>query len=178
MASATAEPFPSLPLAHDTKGIASPLKPSPMTSYPASLERTSSSTPTRPQRSRTSSLSQAFLNSNPPYGMWQATGEVASKVPTLGEIRNGSFCAGGWTEEGQMEGRGETPHQIQRRRTSRASSISASRRRKSTTSPLSSAVDEREEYFPSVGSQVADEANRVPFTIPEANRTEIPSTNM
>ncbi len=104
--------------------------------------------------------------------MWQATAEVASKIPTLGEIRKGSFCPDGWTEEGQMEERGQTPHQIQRRKTSRASSLSASRHRRSTTSPLSSRVDERGDYFPTAESERPDEANRVPFTIPETSRVD------
>jgi Protein of unknown function (DUF2985) len=165
------EPFPSLPL---TPSAASSPAVAPLASKPIHAQKEPAAIKTEsksfrpPQRTRTSSLSQSFLNSNPPYGMWQATGEVASKIPTLGEIRKGSFCADGWREEGQMEERGESPHQVQKRRASRASSISASRHRRSTTSPLSSRMDEREEFFPAMNSQVGQETSRVPHTILES----------
>jgi Protein of unknown function (DUF2985) len=165
------EPFPPLPR---TPSVASSPTVASLVSKPTygqiepAASRIDSKNSRPPQRRRTSSLSQSFLNSNPPYGMWQATGEVASKIPTLGEIRKGSFCADGWREEGQMEERGESPHQVQKRRASRASSISASRHRRSTTSPLSSRMDEREEFFPAIHSQVGEETSRMPDTIPES----------
>ncbi|KAL2223130.1 hypothetical protein M432DRAFT_38698 [Thermoascus aurantiacus ATCC 26904] len=68
------------------------------------------------------SASLKFLESNPPNGMWHATGEIASRAPTIDEIRRGSFTADGWTEEGQMEQRGNSPLDIHRRRLSRTSS--------------------------------------------------------
>lgn len=52
-----------------------------------------------------------------------ATGEIASRAPTLSEIRRGSFSSRGWTEEGQLEQRGNKPHQVQRRMTARANSF-------------------------------------------------------
>lgn len=175
------EPFPSLPQTpgaiSSPTSMPSPSKPVHSKTESPALKRTRSGSSGFSQRPRTSSLSRSFLNSNPPYGMWQATGEVASKIPTLGEIRNGSFCADGWTEEGQMQERGETPHQIQRRRTSRASSLSASRHRRSTNSPLSSRIDEPGEFFPTINGHVADEASRVPSTIPEGSRMETRGTN-
>jgi hypothetical protein len=175
------EPFPFLPQSSgisSAPGLASPPKPIASKTEPSPLERKTSNTSGLSQSRRTSSWSQSFLNSNPPFGICQATGEVASKVPTLGEIRNGSFSAGGWTEEGQLEGRGETPHQIQKRRTSRASSLCASRRRRSTTSPLSTRADEQEDFFPTFNRQLSDEANRVPSTIPEATQTGTGSKQM
>lgn len=175
------EPFPSLPQApHTTSASASLVSlsnPARSGTEPVALRRTTTSSSGLSRRTRTSSLTQSFLNSNPPFGMWQATGEVASKIPTLGEIRNGSFCVDGWTEEGQMQGRGETPHQIQRRKMSRASSMSASRHRRSTASPLSSRVDERDEFFPPTTLGVSDEADRVPSTIPETSRLETMGLN-
>jgi hypothetical protein len=104
--------------------------------------------------------------------MWQATGEVAAKVPTLGEIKNGGFCADGWTEEGQLEGRGETPKQIQKRRASRASSLSASRLTRSTTNPVSAGADEGDGYFSAVVSPTAEEPDRMSSTIPEGVQNE------
>ncbi len=181
MASAeNTEPFPPLPQTSGTSSVAGLTSPKPtgLKTEPSPLERRTSNGSGLSQPRRTTSWSQSFLNSSPPYGMWQATGEVASKVPTMGEIRNGSFSADGWTEEGQLEGRGETPHQIQKRRTSRASSLSASRRRRSTTSPLSTRADEQEDFFPIFNRQLSDEANRVPSAIPETPRKEIQSHQM
>ncbi|KAJ9632822.1 hypothetical protein H2204_007552 [Knufia peltigerae] len=102
-------------------------------------------------RTRTSSLLQSFIQSNPPLGMWQATGEVGSKIPTLPEIRNGAFDAEGWTHEGQMEHRGNNPHEIHRQRIARTSSAST-RTRKSSRSAAGGApvaiLEERHEFFP------------------------------
>lgn len=100
-------------------------------------------------RTRTGSLRQSFLESNPPLGMWQATAEVGSKIPTLPEIRNGAFADEGWTHEGQMEHRGTNPHEIHRQRMARTSSAST-RTRKSSLSATAPPViaEERHEYFP------------------------------
>jgi hypothetical protein len=89
------------------------------------------------------------MESNPPLGMWQATGEVGSKIPTLPEIRNGAFADEGWTHEGQMEHRGTNPHEIHARRVARTSSAST-RTRKSSITPNTPEViqEERHEFFP------------------------------
>ncbi|KAG9788804.1 hypothetical protein KCU88_g1664, partial [Aureobasidium melanogenum] len=113
----------------------------------------------RANRTRTSSLIQSFVESHPPLGMWQATGEVGSKIPTLPEIRNGAFADDGWTHEGQMERRGAKPTEIHRQRMERTSSAST-RTRKSSLSAGANAnasananvhpviVEERHDYFP------------------------------
>ncbi|ETN36213.1 uncharacterized protein HMPREF1541_08490 [Cyphellophora europaea CBS 101466] len=121
-----------------------------------------STTTNSPSRRRTSSIRQSFLNSNPPLGMWQATGEVTSKVPSLAEIRNGSFAADGWSHEGQLEGRGTNPHEIHRRRLARTSSASTRTRASSNVppSPITPTITERASedhgearmYFPRRGS--------------------------
>ncbi|KAK5213005.1 hypothetical protein LTR47_007044 [Exophiala xenobiotica] len=100
-------------------------------------------------RSRTGSLMQSFIQSNPPLGMWQATGEVGSKIPTLPEIRNGAFADEGWTHEGQMEHRGTNPHEIHRQRIARTSSASTRTRKssRSTGAPVM-ITEERHEFFP------------------------------
>jgi hypothetical protein len=41
------------------------------------------------------------METNPPPGMWAATGAVTSKAPTLTDIRRGSFSTSGWHEENQ-----------------------------------------------------------------------------
>ncbi|PGH33191.1 hypothetical protein GX50_04034 [[Emmonsia] crescens] len=101
------------------------------------LPTTDTLTPTRSNRTskpsnassttsrRLRSASLKFLESNPPSGMWMATGDIASRAPTLNEIRTGCFSADGWTEEGQLERRGSTAHDIQRRKLSRANTFAS-----------------------------------------------------
>ena len=106
---------------------------------------------TQSVRERGSSFARAFANSNPPLGMWQATAEVSSKIPTLPEIRDGAFAHDGWNHEGQMEYRGVNPHEIHRRRMARTSSAST-RTRKSTVSAMTPATiheDREHSFFPS-----------------------------
>jgi hypothetical protein len=154
-----AEPFPSLtPIqseATEQNGSNAPeIQRSPAnTSAPSSTGR----------RTRTSSLRNSFLNSNPPLGMWQATGEVSSKVPTLNEIRTGSFSAEGWSHEGQLERRGANPHEIHQRRLNRTSSASTRTRRSSqtaTTPVTPTIVEEGASFFPRRGSVSASQKER------------------
>ena len=42
-----------------------------------------------------------FMESNPPLGMWHATGESVAQAPSLADIRRGSFGSSGWDGEGQ-----------------------------------------------------------------------------
>ncbi|KAI9846080.1 MAG: hypothetical protein M1837_004336 [Sclerophora amabilis] len=74
--------------------------------------------------SRLRSASFKFLDSNPPSGMWHATGEVAARAPTFGEIRRGSFGHAGWSNEEQYERRTSSAgsEEISRRRSSRSGS--------------------------------------------------------
>lgn len=107
--------------------------------------------------------------------MWQATGEVASKAPTLNEIRNGSFSYEGWTEEGQRERRGTNPHEIQRRRLSRSSSGFSSSPTKSRGAGVGvlDSPKEKDEFGHSMVSPVhaKDEAGRVPSPIKEIDQS-------
>ncbi|UPX18385.1 uncharacterized protein EKO05_0008687 [Ascochyta rabiei] len=87
---------------------------------PGGLHNSSSPTPTgttaEKQRARTStnassassrirSASIKLMNADPPPGMWAATGGVASKAPSLVDIRRGSFGSEGWDEQRQREHR-------------------------------------------------------------------------
>jgi hypothetical protein len=100
-------------------------------------------------RTRTGSLSRAFLESNPPLGAWQAAGEVSSRTPTLAEIRNGAFADEGWTHEGQMEHRGTNPHEIHARRMARTSSASTRTRKSSLGANAPPVItEERHEFYP------------------------------
>ncbi|MCJ1372524.1 hypothetical protein MMC20_003749 [Loxospora ochrophaea] len=80
-------------------GSQSPVSPT----SPTRRDTGSSSVRTRgntgPGPLRRASLS--FMESSPPAGMWDATGKIAAAIPSLGEIRRGSYGTGGWSGEGQ-----------------------------------------------------------------------------
>lgn len=65
--------------------------------------RTPTNVSTTPSRIRTASIK--LMEANPPPGMWAATGSVASKAPSLVDIRRGSFGSEGWDEQRQREHR-------------------------------------------------------------------------
>lgn len=109
--------------------------------------------------------------------MWQATGEVSSKIPTLPEIRNGAFSNEGWSHEGQMEHRGTNPHDIHRRRLARTSSASTRTRKSSITpaTPISPAIEEEPQFFPKRGS-ISQKEPVIEETTEEKPVTAIPTT--
>ncbi|KLJ08809.1 hypothetical protein EMPG_15755 [Blastomyces silverae] len=130
------EPFPSVEDENGRSPDSAPIAAQPSIATPTT--NTDPSTPTQPNRTsnppdasssttarRLRSASLKFLESNPPSGMWMATGDIASRAPTLNEIRTGCFSADGWTEEGQLERRGSTAHEIQLRKLSRAKTFGA-----------------------------------------------------
>jgi hypothetical protein len=55
---------------------------------------------------RLRSASKTFEESSLPKGMWAPTATIASSIPSLGQVRRGSFGSEGWTAEGQVEERG------------------------------------------------------------------------
>ncbi|TGO16511.1 hypothetical protein BTUL_0027g00410 [Botrytis tulipae] len=76
-------------------------------------------------------VSRVFEESNPPRGFCIASGQIAAQVPSITDIRRGSFGVQGWSSEGQVR-------EIQRRTSSSRSTISQSgdqdkRRRKDST---------------------------------------------
>ncbi|KAI9646240.1 hypothetical protein NHQ30_005680 [Ciborinia camelliae] len=88
------EPFPSL-------DGSSPQSPS---SLIAKI-KTEGTTRSRGQSSTLSSIrraSRVFEESNPPTGFCIASGQIASQVPSITDIRRGSFGAEGWSGEGQV----------------------------------------------------------------------------
>lgn len=70
---------------------------------PRSRARTSTNASVASTTSRLRAVSIKFMEANPPPGMWAATGSLASKAPTLPEIRRGSFSHSGWNEAAQRE---------------------------------------------------------------------------
>ncbi|PGH17286.1 hypothetical protein AJ79_01169 [Helicocarpus griseus UAMH5409] len=110
---------PTLP----TKPLSKPPTNPPTRTNNPPRQSNASSSSTTSRRLRSASLK--FLESNPPTGMWMATGDIVSRAPTLSEIRSGCFSHDGWTEEGQLERRGSTAQDIQRRKLSRANTFAA-----------------------------------------------------
>ncbi|KAI9806316.1 MAG: hypothetical protein M1825_006431 [Sarcosagium campestre] len=54
---------------------------------------------------RLRSASVRLLESAPPLGMWQATGEVVAQAPTINDIRRGTYSHNGWSDDVQFERR-------------------------------------------------------------------------
>ena len=72
------------------------ISPSPATQNVTARDRGSSGA-----SGRLRSASVKFMESNPPLGMWHATGESVAQAPSLADIRRGSFGSSGWDGEGQ-----------------------------------------------------------------------------
>ncbi|KAF7902074.1 uncharacterized protein EAF01_007372 [Botrytis porri] len=62
-------------------------------------------------------VSKVFEESNPPTGFCIASGQIAAQVPSITDIRRGSFGVEGWSSEGQVR-------EIRRRASSARSSFS------------------------------------------------------
>ncbi|KAL8765699.1 MAG: hypothetical protein Q9209_007306 [Squamulea sp. 1 TL-2023] len=63
---------------------------------------------------RLRSASLKFLESNPPSGMWHATGDALAKAPLPQEIRRGSYSHQGWDRELQRRHSNVSEESIQR----------------------------------------------------------------
>jgi len=87
------EPFPSL------SGPPSPKNPTAELSNPIRSRQTSN---TSTLQGRLRSASKSFQESSPPTGMCIATAQIASSVPSLSDIRRGSYNSDGWSGEGQI----------------------------------------------------------------------------
>ena len=163
------EPFPSVDEPSSTT------RPRGATIESAGRPRTSSSASQATGGSRVRRMSKAFRESNPPAGFMMAAGEVTAKVPTLNEIRAGGFTNDGWTAEGQMEHRGDSPHEIHKRRLSRTntygqrSTMSSVRSQMTPMTPLGH-HNESDEFFPA--PEIPDKADpaRIPTTIQEGEK--------
>ncbi len=87
------EPFPS------TSSPSSPRSSRPERPDPNRSRNTSSASTLQ---GRIRSASKTFRESNPPTGMCIATAQIASSVPSLSDIRRGSYNSDGWSGEGQI----------------------------------------------------------------------------
>ncbi|KAL8973253.1 MAG: hypothetical protein Q9197_002438 [Variospora fuerteventurae] len=87
--------------------------------------------PQEPQGGRLRSASLKFLESNPPLGMWHATGDALAKAPLPNEIRSGSYSHDGW--DGELQRRHSNVSEESIRRTSRQNSDRPSRQNSAQT---------------------------------------------
>jgi hypothetical protein len=111
----TPEPFPSL------SGPPSPRTPRRPSNENIDPNRSRGPSTTSTLQGRIRSASKSFQESNPPTGMWIATGQIASSIPSLSDIRRGSFGTDGWSGEGQVVER-ERRASLTRRGSSQANS--------------------------------------------------------
>ena len=98
---------------------------------------------------RVRSASLRFLESSPPVGMWQATGNALAQAPTPAEIRSGSFSHDGWDRE--MQRRNSTVSEESIRRLSRSNSgqtPGSLQRQQTNTNPLDAHTEAADEGSP------------------------------
>ena len=98
---------------------------------------------------RVRSASLRFLESSPPVGMWQATGNALAQAPTPAEIRSGSFSYDGWDRE--MQRRNSTVSEESMRRLSRTNSAQTPgslQRQQTNTNPLDAHTEAADEGSP------------------------------
>jgi Protein of unknown function (DUF2985) len=115
----TPEPFPSV------SGPPSPKAPR-RTDTDESGNRSRGQSSTSTLQGRLRSASKTFQESNPPTGFMIATGTIASSLPSLSDIRRGSYGSDGWSGEGQVR------EKERRASTTRRNSQSEIPRRKSS----------------------------------------------
>jgi hypothetical protein len=80
-------------------------------------------------QSRLRAASKTFTESNPPTGMWIATGQIASSIPSISDVRRGSYGSDGWSVKGQAI---ERERRASISRTASGTSEDQTRRRGST----------------------------------------------
>ena len=94
--------------------------------------------------------------------MWQATGEMASKAPSLAEIRRGSFGRSGWNEEGQRA-------EYERRNSTTSETGSLRRRFSRSNSAQSPGSPTQVPQSPPLLAEAAEETE----TVPSVMRTDV-----
>ncbi|RDL40523.1 Uncharacterized protein BP5553_00502 [Venustampulla echinocandica] len=122
------EPFPSLS-SPSTPKIPTPQRPTIVTNTENNANRVRGQSSSSTIRGRLRTASSSFQESNPPTGMCIATAQIASSIPSLSDIRRGSYSSDGWTSEGQVREKGrraslaraaESPSGITKRKSSSA----------------------------------------------------------
>ncbi|TVY32408.1 hypothetical protein LSUB1_G008084 [Lachnellula subtilissima] len=88
------------PLSHFQHTPSAPRQTNTDTEESGNRSRGQSSTSSLSGRLR--SASKSFQESNPPTGFMIATGTIASSLPSVSDIRRGSYGSDGWSGEGQV----------------------------------------------------------------------------
>ncbi|KAL8873339.1 MAG: hypothetical protein Q9174_001177 [Haloplaca sp. 1 TL-2023] len=101
---------------------------------------------------RLRSTSLKFLESNPPSGMWHATGDALAKAPLPSEIRKGSYSHNGWDGELQRRNSNISEETIRRQNSNRLSRQNSAQTptglTKTPTNPLDTHHESHEEAHP------------------------------
>jgi hypothetical protein len=95
------------------------------------------------------------MESDAPLGLWAAAGSAASKAPTIGEIRRGTFREEGWSQEGQLEDERQTQRRESLKSARRASQSSVHARgilRRSGSSQAADTLPQSIEEVTSAGT--------------------------
>jgi hypothetical protein len=143
----TPVPFPQ------PEGIRGPSTPDSPTN--TRRQRTSTNASTTSSRLRTASIK--LMEANPPPGMWAATGTTASRVPSLAEIRRGSYGSDGWNQDTQRQRAGSRTSQEERVRPSRKTSSAVVTPLEGGSEPFPVVTEEDMHERPSV--EVAQQAS-------------------
>ncbi|KAL2074584.1 hypothetical protein VTL71DRAFT_8362 [Oculimacula yallundae] len=141
------EPFPEL----DNPSPTTPIRPT--AGIEQSRNRGESTTSTLQGRLR--SASKNFQESSPPTGFMVASGQIASSIPTLSQIRRGSYGSEGWSGEGQIVEK-QRRESLSRRGSSQTGESLP--RRRSSNNPGSPRDGSGQDVFPPTVPEVADES--------------------
>ncbi|KAL8796771.1 MAG: hypothetical protein Q9195_000854 [Heterodermia aff. obscurata] len=128
-------------MATNDSGDASPTTP---TRQPTRRE-TAGSSSTSGVTGRLRSASLKFLESSPPSGMWDATGNVLAKAPTPMEIRRGSFSHNGWDGPMQRRHSNIDEENVLKLSLSRSNSAQTAALAKSPSTPMGTHAEEDED---------------------------------
>ena len=140
---------------------------------PPSRQATSSSGRASGVTGRLRSASLKFLESSPPSGMWDATGEVLAKAPTPMEIRRGEFSHNGWDAPMQRRNSNIDEESVRRLSLSRTNSAQTPGNARSPTTPLATHTEDEEEFAGFFGKERMDnqtfskESKSAPKQIPD-----------
>lgn len=160
------EPFPSL---------SSPSSPKSPTAEHSNPNRSRQTSNTSTLQGRLRSASKSFQESSPPTGMCIATAEIASSVPSLTDIRRGSYNSDGWSGEGQIREK-ERRASLSTRRGSQT----GEERRSSVTphSPQESGHRFRHESVPEAGEETTQHELGTPSAKDTLKNTKSTSKSM
>lgn len=171
------EPFPELSPVTEEQSIGFNTD-NPQQDRTRASTTTTPSSPSSPIKKRAGSIRRSLINSSPPLGVWQAIGQDTSKIPTLPEIRDGSFSSDGWSHEGQLERRNHNPYDIHKRRLSMTRSPRTSMTNNARSESLKRTPESQDTEPQMPNSLVAQPApEHKSEKVPESKDSAIPLTH-